>query len=720
HRSTPPTTLSSFSLSSSSSSFSHPAPTSSSLEMNWTGGQRARASKNTNGPLHRQKQYFARVRAAETSNAYAAAASSPNRNDNDQPVRKRRRPPTPEFEILRNQSSKPTIPLPALDTVVRPDTHRPSNDRIKAVKRRLLNTEDWVGAKQNIEDDKKEEGQENRDQDWMTQRRALLPVDAPVFPNDRALGHSMAQTHVLHPAPSSPATQVPTLITEASRNYGPSALKVLSQGGYMRIGKATLPSRPPASMASHPHRAGSTLPLQNTDEVSQESMLLDYEEYHAEHQDGLVSATEMEKSGDDRGEIIISNRKAGSWVQEEDPDQPPTDPTEPPISPGPTTRLTTSSIVTAESDIFAMRAQQGTSSPVAVSLIIRHREISYLDAAKSLSSPIRARPVIHTDSTEDWPSSFPTKNRDDAVHEENSLEALEQVRRVCRHDKQADPKPNDYEDTVWHKFAANTSDDDEENEFEEQSAKSKDNQAPSDSTSLVNHIDSEFNAPQRTLYPVLVPSLPMLMPSSPPIIRAPLSVSAIANANSSPHQENAGISEEREQLTVDPDDSWFNFTNTTSVLPGKTARPDEVPVLQPVAFTEAEDHAWRSFVFASNTSDIEEELLREEIAPRVSISKTGDSSSGVSAVSVAATAGSVICGRSDSSFVDGNISVTGIGGDTQESGVAVDHLRNLVSVVATAGDEPRKTTTWRPPKRFTGDCQPVGIDGNATEDIEEW
>lgn len=261
-------------------------------KMNWTGGQRAGASKTIIGPAHRQKQYFARVRAANEAAAYSAAseASSPNYHDEHDPMssRRKRHKPVPEFDILRDQPAKTSEPLRYPADVFDFDDFEPKKTTLgpKARKRRLLEQGDWVGVGKAQEVNEREQELAGKDNTFVEKkvRAAKSPSKAPSRALSRFQALSQAPTRrssrqqaQSQPQPSQREFQppAPTVVTAASRDYGIQQWRPLSQGGYIRIGRTTLPSPPQVIICSDRSFAKCS---KNPEGTSQDSMLLDYEE----------------------------------------------------------------------------------------------------------------------------------------------------------------------------------------------------------------------------------------------------------------------------------------------------------------------------------------------------------------------------------------------------------------------------------------------------------
>ncbi|KAI5777234.1 hypothetical protein EDC01DRAFT_732587 [Geopyxis carbonaria] len=119
--------------------------------MNWTGGRRARARQATSGSVHRQKAFFARVRAEAE---IATFSSSPNRPEGSQFIQRRRA--QPQFDIgehaiqetleeTREADHDEDELLFGAEKAV--GKRKTNAQKIEAKRRKLLENDDWVCTK---------------------------------------------------------------------------------------------------------------------------------------------------------------------------------------------------------------------------------------------------------------------------------------------------------------------------------------------------------------------------------------------------------------------------------------------------------------------------------------------------------------------------------------------------------------------------------------------
>jgi hypothetical protein len=223
--------------------------------MNWTGGARARASKASSGAVTRQKQYFAKVRARMVSNAFMGGSSSGRECEEDDGgavsiIIKKRQKQLQDFEVVIGaEKEKQKRQL------------EDEMDPTKAKRRkRLLFSEDIESIpklgkrkiavkKENIKSRKNMILQQG---DWVrTKMAAPLKPLALQTRTERKPFKTRLITSPASPFPrqSPGARPVPSLGRKGSQAFthdpseyehsdtGFNAFKLLSQGGYIRIGK---------------------------------------------------------------------------------------------------------------------------------------------------------------------------------------------------------------------------------------------------------------------------------------------------------------------------------------------------------------------------------------------------------------------------------------------------------------------------------------------------
>jgi hypothetical protein len=241
--------------------------------MNWTGGARARASKASTGVVAKQKQYFARVRAKATADAFMGAPSSVGDMDPDQghdyeheapdlsPVRQRN-VVVPEFDIIVGKQDSKGSPAAnegeeegflrtrkrlasqATQTILLGPgpTKKVKKDTLEK-RKKLLETEDWLFTGLSLP---------------APRIKKLDPPPPPPPPPPRASQTAMrppeqytlrnttrwnsqpwSQATLMHPAAPRPSQTVTEAGTEVMMHVdtGFNTFKELSQGGYIRIGK---------------------------------------------------------------------------------------------------------------------------------------------------------------------------------------------------------------------------------------------------------------------------------------------------------------------------------------------------------------------------------------------------------------------------------------------------------------------------------------------------
>ncbi|KAI5820501.1 hypothetical protein BZA77DRAFT_289636 [Pyronema omphalodes] len=240
--------------------------------MNWTGGARARASKASTGVVAKQKQYFARVRAKATADAFMGAPSSVGDMDSNQnhdyehaapdlsPVRQRN-VMVPEFDIIvGKQDSKGSQVddkgeeegflrtrkrLASQETQTMLMGQGPPKKVKKDIlekRKKLLEKEDWLftGLSLPAPRIKKPDPPPPPPPPPHASQTAMLPPEQYTLRNTtRWNSQPRSQATLMHPAAPRPSQTVTEAGTEVMDHVdtGFNAFKELSQGGYIRIGK---------------------------------------------------------------------------------------------------------------------------------------------------------------------------------------------------------------------------------------------------------------------------------------------------------------------------------------------------------------------------------------------------------------------------------------------------------------------------------------------------
>lgn len=246
--------------------------------MNWTGGARSRASKASSGIAHKQKQFFAKVRAKMTSEAYQGSSSSPtvNPDEDDQEtndslprpsiLKKSRKNRTPEFDIVvgkenpdqEDEEDVIDAPLRKKPKISEDQQYGADDSTLTGARRHAGKKQDRIKARLAL----------LSEEDWL-----CTTVAVPLAPRSKKEQKRFESPHPL-PTPARPfkhpetATSIgrpsaylarpnahasPTLfrasqpITEDASEYrhhpdtGVNIFKPLSQNGYVKIGKGGLP-----------------------------------------------------------------------------------------------------------------------------------------------------------------------------------------------------------------------------------------------------------------------------------------------------------------------------------------------------------------------------------------------------------------------------------------------------------------------------------------------
>ncbi|CCX13069.1 hypothetical protein FPQ18DRAFT_376158 [Pyronema domesticum] len=250
--------------------------------MNWTGGARARASKASTGVVAKQKQYFARVRAKATADAFMGAPSSVGDIDPDQghdyehealdlsPVRQRK-VVVPEFDIIVGKQDNKGSPAAdegeeegflrtrkrlasrASETILlgQGPTKKVKKDTLEKRKKKLPETEDWLFTGLSLPAPrikKMDPPPPPPPPPPRASQTAMPPPEQYTLRNTtRWNSQPQSQATLMHPAAPRPSQTVTEAGTEVMMHVdtGFNTFKGLSQGGYIRIGKGR--QGPPSS-----------------------------------------------------------------------------------------------------------------------------------------------------------------------------------------------------------------------------------------------------------------------------------------------------------------------------------------------------------------------------------------------------------------------------------------------------------------------------------------
>ncbi|KAA8894452.1 hypothetical protein FN846DRAFT_912893 [Sphaerosporella brunnea] len=241
--------------------------------MNWTGGARARANKASSGVAAKQKQYFAKVRAKMMSNAFMGGSSP---DEGLSAIIQKRQKELHDFEIVVGAEKRPlgaeeeegvgeaekkrrkVLHPEAIPELGGREIATKKKEKLKSAKNALLRRGDWVCTSKTMAAPLNRTSREKQRTPFNA--RPITSAGASPFlerfPKARTTASSQA-------AITDVATEYDHLDT------GFNAFRPLSRGGYVRIGKG----KPPVTAG--PKLSESAASQQR--DISQESMLLEEE-----------------------------------------------------------------------------------------------------------------------------------------------------------------------------------------------------------------------------------------------------------------------------------------------------------------------------------------------------------------------------------------------------------------------------------------------------------
>jgi hypothetical protein len=279
--------------------------------MNWTGGRRHRADKAFNGAVHKQKQFFAKVRAEMTAAAFMQASTShPGtlHNQNTEiwslpfsrfPSLLNKREKAAEFNVVgakhneeylsthNDQRGQDELLLESDSILGKRKNKGPKLEKeaIKRQKRRLLDKEDWVCT--TVAAPIKKHSPKKR------QNSKLPPPEFRSY----ALPELRENATYLLSRTSQTVTELDT--EYAGTQAGLNAFETLSHGGYVKIGKGRRQTKLDKEETSDCRGAFGRNEIQ---ESPKDSMLRDdgaSETYSASLIDGRVSQNDNSEVGED-------------------------------------------------------------------------------------------------------------------------------------------------------------------------------------------------------------------------------------------------------------------------------------------------------------------------------------------------------------------------------------------------------------------------------------